>query len=99
MYGLYKNVKHKPAIVKLAVIVTPNLTVAIMVAPKMRTSNNADVRYTIHFNTGILSTMPTKPAKVNSPKNVHVANVPPITIAISITNAKMKVFIRFIFKC
>ena len=93
MYGLYKNVKHKPAIVKLAVIVTPNLTVAIIVAPKIITSNKADVRYTIHFNIGILSTMPTKPAKVKSPKNVHVANVPPITIAIIITNANTNVFI------
>ena len=92
MYGRYKNVKHKPAIVKLAVIVTPNLTVATMVRPKITMSNNALVRYTIHFNTGIDSTMPTKPAKVNNPKNVHVANVPPITIAIIITNAKPKVF-------
>ena len=41
--------------------------------------------------------MPTKPAKVKSPKNVHVAKVPPITIAISITNAKMKVFMIFIY--
>ena len=44
MYGLYKNVKHKPAIVKLAVIVTPNLSVAIIVSPKIITSNNADAR-------------------------------------------------------
>ena len=42
--------------------------------------------------------MPTKPAKVNSPKNVHVANVPPITIAIIITNANTKVFINYKLK-
>ena len=88
---------NSPATVNDAVIVTPNLTVAMIEAMKMMMSNKPDVRYTIHFNTGIDSIKPTKPAKVNIPKNIHVANVPPMNIPTNKTMMNNAVFMIFIY--